>query len=389
MSRNNFTPQGSARGTKRTVIYTGSIDLVKGQGLCYDRDYGTAANADGNRDVYVELPTPSNNLWFAGVCCENATADASGKTVVEIWEPGSVCEIAILPTATVGTSRFTALVASSTVSKASGMFVEAGFEGRGSALALQTKAALTGTSDTSIAPCSSSLAGVGVLTVSGTSYTLVSSGAFTNLSATLTGEEYVYIVAGAVDNQGSGASIAPTAGRYKITTRTDANTVVLDPAGSAPASATCDVAFYCVRGVPTVLAKLDDGKESGLVEWISITTDGSGTTANPCQVGGVTRIFGGFDLDVGNAIDTLANGTYAGQKKSYKLMGAITTSDYVLTITTGVCINPAGADATAAYQVCATVTMDAAADEVYAEWTGSTWVVTAFNFTVASNPVIA
>ena len=83
-----------ARQYKRKVYFAGSTALRKGQGVCYDRDYGTAGNVDGRRDKNVEIPSTTNGRWFAGVT-ERAYNAVTGGQWIDIYEPGSVCEVAI------------------------------------------------------------------------------------------------------------------------------------------------------------------------------------------------------------------------------------------------------------------------------------------------------
>lgn len=330
MSQNTPSFSQNTRVNPRRVFFTGTTALERGQSLCYDRDRGTAANVDGTRDQYVELPSSTNNRWFAGVCANDYVANASGQWI-EIYEPGSVCQISTLIATTVASTRLTAMAGGGNA--AAGKFVPIGLPGRGSALALQTVAVVTGPTDYSVAPISNSLDGSATYTSA--SLTVTKTGAFANVPATanLQGNEYIVVLAGAQDNVGSGASITPTAGRYLISSKTSDDAVVVS---SAIATANCDIAFYCVRGNPLVLAQLDEGPESGMVQYLSLYTDGSGTTAVAAMVGGETRIFGGFDLDVGDTVDTLADGDQPGLLKRFHLLAAITTNDHLITVATGV-----------------------------------------------------
>ena len=66
----------SEKVSKKRVYYTGSDQLLEGYCLCYDRDYGTAADSDIARAYRVEKPTTANLKYFAGVVSE----EDSGKT---------------------------------------------------------------------------------------------------------------------------------------------------------------------------------------------------------------------------------------------------------------------------------------------------------------------
>lgn len=203
------------------VWFTGSTALLEGQGLCYDYDSGTASSFDAKRVNRVELPSQTNNRWFAGVS-SRAYGASSGGQFIEIYAPGSTCNILSKVSNTLGTGR-TTCIAGGTYA---GYFERAGFEGRGSAVALQT-----------------------------------------------------------VDR-------SSTAGKC--------------------------------------MARLEDGFESGLVE---VVTAEAG--ANTFMVGGVTYIVGA-DI-ASDATFTLADGTLPGQKKAFCVVDtAVTTSDVVVTVTSGV-----------------------------------------------------
>lgn len=356
---NTFKYSKQAREIVRRVFFTASTALRRGQAVCYDRDYGTAAAEDGRRDKFVEVPSTSNNLHFAGVAIKDYLA-VSGGQWIEIFEPGSVVPINTLIATTVNATYLSALAGGGVTN--AGAWIAGRFPGKGRARALQTITAIAATTDLSVGVFSSSLDGSATYTAATRTVTKTAAFAYVPATANLTGEEYVHIVAGAQDNVGSGASIAPTAGRYKITAKTSDDAVVIE---SDAASASCDIAFYAVRGSPTVLALLEDGEQSGMVEWLSLITDGSGTTANAAMVSGFTNIFGGFDLDVGDAVDTLANGTFIGQTKGYELMGAITTNDYLVTVTAGEQL-----DGTTDL---ATMEFDGANDYSVLQWYGKHW----------------
>jgi hypothetical protein len=119
---------------KKTVLFEGSTALVKGQGLCYNFDYGTAATAEPSRTVRCELPSITNARYFAGVVL-NARAAKTGGQWVDIAVPGSTCYVLMLgPSVTPGSQ----LVTCQAGGTYAGYFTRAGFEGEGSAVPLQT-----------------------------------------------------------------------------------------------------------------------------------------------------------------------------------------------------------------------------------------------------------
>ena len=116
------------------VLFEGSTALKRGMGLCYNQDYGTAATAEGSRNNRVELPSVTNARFFAGVVLHDHSAKAGGQWI-EIAVPGSVCFVALDgPSVAVGAG----LVTCQAGGAKAGYFTQAGFEGEGSAVPLQT-----------------------------------------------------------------------------------------------------------------------------------------------------------------------------------------------------------------------------------------------------------
>lgn len=332
-----------ARQLSRKVYYAGTDALDQGTALCYVRDYGTATARTESRDTRVERPDNSNNLWFAGVVARDYTANAAGQWI-EIFEPGSVCDISVISAVTLG-DLITALA--STGTQLGGRFQEAGFLGRGTARVLQTRAAITNT--TSVGFIGSSLDGTATVNAAGTTITKTS--AFTYAAA----GDYIYVLAGGTTAT-SAAAVTP--GRYTISSVTSANAVVVSSAICATASS---ISFALVRGNPTVLAELQDGgTQSGLVEWI---TPVSGAVS-PSMVQGLTNIFGGHTITT-DATATLADGTALNQRKAWKLRGNLTTNDYLVTVTSGEQLDGS--------TDLATLEFDGASDMSVLEWGGIKW----------------
>lgn len=348
--------ESQARAFRRRVFFSGSTALDKGVALCYDRAYGTATDADGKRDVYVAMPTSSNNLAFAGVTAMSYSARSGGQWI-EIYEPGSVCEVSILDATTVNSTRWVFGASAGY----SGRFGQAGLNGRGQILALQSVAAVASNSVSLIGPVSKSLDGTATIA----STTLTKTAAFTNAQV----GDKVYILGGGADAAAAGDHVIP--GVYTIASVTSANAVVLSSAAGGATTINC--AFFCVRGNPTAMAMLVDGdEECGGAEWVS-PIDNDATTA--IMVGGMTYIPGGFTLTTGNGGATLANGTQVGQKKGFYCMGTITTNDFLLTVTSGVQMVKATALASLAF--------DAAAEYGYLTWYGTKWISEYYTATAA------
>jgi len=316
----------------RQVFFSGSTALKKGQGVCYDRDYGTAATADTRRDRTVELPSSSNNRWFAGVAARDYPAKSGGQ-FIEIYEPGSVCYIlAGQQDAVVASTIFTCSAATGDA----GRFGLAGFPGRGSAMALQTVTVLKG----------SGLDGGGSVS----SKTLTDTNAFTNVEV----GDRIVILGG-----------AGTPGIYTVASKTDNSNVVLD---SAPGNGACT--WYAIDDTePLVLAYLFDGEESGLCEWIT-PQDNDEAAA---MVGGMTFICGGVTLSNGNSTDTLDDGDVIGLRKGFLCKGTIGTNDHVVTVTHG--LQNVMNTTSGAPETCASVAFDAANELCVLEWYGQKWQV--------------
>jgi hypothetical protein len=116
MSHGEWRQDGaSEKSRKKVVNYTGTDALEVGYLLCYDRDYGTAANADVNRAWRVEKSTATNINWFAGVVTQRKSAGqtASGSTLVEIEEPaGQMVQMYTTENCTIETTLLSVVVGS-------------------------------------------------------------------------------------------------------------------------------------------------------------------------------------------------------------------------------------------------------------------------------------
>jgi hypothetical protein len=326
---------------RATVWYAGTDAIQEGEGLCYNTDYGTAANADGRRSAFVERPSASNNKAFAGVAARSYTAKSGGQ-FVEINQPGSKgVNIALGADTTIDTGflNFTAGTGSE-----AGRFVKAGYRGRGAAYIRQTVTALI----------ESSLTGAWSLDTDGVTLTVVA-------TAGLAAGDTVVLLGGEIED--GGASIVP--GKYTIASVTNATVLVLSSSaitGTAGAAVTCT--GYAYTGNPVAQADLLDGEESGGVEFLS--PPNAGVVGLSYMTGGVSYICGGVtlaaDVDV-----TFAQGTYPGEKKAFICLGTMTTSDVTIDLATnGIQID----GSTALAEVNA---IDAAADAAYLEFKGARW----------------
>jgi len=330
---------------KRVKLKGTSGDVFKlGDGVCYDRDYGTAADREGRRDKYVERPTVSNGLNFAGVLAANVTLPSTGEVMVTIYEPGSTCLVSLGSDTVVNATHLWALAGSG---DAAGRFrSDTGAKlGRGAAKALQT--VTTGN-------LGESIDGTAVVSTK----TVTKTGLFASASV----GDIVVILASSTAAGAAGA----TQGQYTIATVTDADNAIL---ATAPGDG--DLACYVISGNPVALAYLYDGEETGLVEWIEALDN----AASQSMVSGVTHILGGVTLGAGDSTSTLADGTFPGQSKGFSLHGALTTQDYLLTVTSGF-QGVAAAEAATATTALATIEIDGDGDYTFLEWFQDEWIIT-------------
>jgi len=118
------------------VWFSGSTALLEGQGLCFNNDYtgDGATYAEARRCNEVELPSITNARWFAGVSARAYSAKAGGQ-FIEIYVPGSVCNVLLYGPSVTNSSCVVTCQAGGTYA---GYFTRSGFQGEGSAVPLQT-----------------------------------------------------------------------------------------------------------------------------------------------------------------------------------------------------------------------------------------------------------
>lgn len=149
IQHNTVTIEGVNTFLTVKFFFTGSTALTKGMGLCYDRVYYSSAtgeavtNSFADRCKKVALPSQSNNLSFAGVVSKDYAAVTGGQ-YVEIYVPGSVCDVLSVDSATtIGHNNFLWCIAGGT-NAGKWTAVTPGFSGKGQAKVMQTTSA-TGT----------------------------------------------------------------------------------------------------------------------------------------------------------------------------------------------------------------------------------------------------
>lgn len=314
--------------TPRRVWFTGSTALVRGQGVCFDMDYYTANDDEAATDPWqirgtaVALPAQSNSDYFAGVCVRDYKARSGGQ-MIEIWEPGSICEVAYDgETVTIGD------ILTCCGKGAPGCFTDEGFRGIGSAKVLQTVSSAT--------QLESDMTAANALLKSGNSGTKLNDSAAAFSTNGVEAGDYVYIIAGTNDGTDS---ISP--GRYVVSSVTDDNNLLLTSSAITDGGAgtgDLECAYFIVpKEHPRVLVLLDGPQygfceQSGLIEYVMPPEAGhaSNNTFTVSQYG-KTFLVGGITVGTANARAQLSDGFY-GQKKAFECTGTVTTNDYEISL---------------------------------------------------------
>lgn len=410
-----------ARTYPRRVYFNASLALVRGMGLCYDRDYGAAADPEGRRDKHVDLPTAENNMWFAGVTVRAYAAKVGGQWV-EIFEPGSVCPVAVgintvvkdtlltcsitggPATGVTATGTHDAGVTTITASANSFLAADAGRKiyvpvvGALTILAYSSATVVTVTGDYSWVGSKPFMLGndVGIFTRGGfpgrgsalalqtvasaatgnvpvaasfdgsaaigaADLTLTKTALFTNA---VVGDKVV-IVGGTVTADGS---VAVTVGEYTIATRTSANAAVLD---TSPCAGASTVACYVKRGDPTAMCLLLGGPESGLQQVVAPL---NGAETAPVAMPGGTTFIAAVATLAGASVITLADAPAGVDRKQVQKNGTLTTSGVAVT---------SGNMRKASYAKTATFTVLTNLDYCLLQWAGGSWNVTGGDGTAA------
>ncbi len=347
-STNGYTK--CANAIVEWVWLENSTALLEGEAVCYNTNYGTATARDGRRCNRVELPTSSNNKAFAGVAARNYPAHSGGQ-FIEIYCPGSKgVNVALGVSTVIDTGKLTFTVGqSSGLGTEAGRFVKQGFGGRGTIVPRQTVTALV----------EASMIGAWSLSANGLTLTMSDT---TGLSVGDT-----VVILGGPDQGATNKHVK--AGKYTIATVPGGTTVTLTVAAvHAAITGAAGVTGYAYTGNPVCQADLEDGDESGGVEFISPAD--AGTDALGYMIGGWTYICGGLTL-AADAEFEFADGTIFGEKKGFWCLGAMTTSAVVVDlVTAGYLITGADCDEVQA--------INAAGDAVTLEWALGAWKVTGF-----------
>jgi hypothetical protein len=346
---------------KIPVWFPGTTAIRKGRGLCYDIDVAgtgtgeTATDPWGRRGNSVALPSTSNNLFFAGVATQYYPAMSGGQRI-DIWQPGSICPVQVGFPSTIFSQTAGTLHTCSVHSADAGAFTFKGLSGRGTAMALETKAQAAGGDVTF-----KSVDGAATTAWSSPSLTITATGVGTACGygdATIDPTEFLVIALGGADDAAGGDAATgemAVTGEYPVVTAPSADTITI-----ATDIGDVDLTFYVIKNTyPCILAYLMEGEESGLQEVLS--PQDAVTTIHP-MIGGTSIICGGYTM-LADSGGTLADGLIEGQKKAVVGLGTLTTKDYVLTVTSG--MQKDGATTLASFAI------DAAGEEAVMQWHGN------------------
>ena len=364
--------------TNQFVSYdTGA--LKRGYGMCFDLDYyasgSTAAEivtaraaAGGQKGLKtVARPSATNANRFAGVLLQNYPANPLGKArMVQLAMPGGCAEIAQRVISTDGVGRVTCIVDRTAGQGLSGLFGHGGLKGRGSAVPLQTLAAAT-SGDLALTNTGGTAVGVYSAVTGLTTITLTGAGtALGYVDEAIAADAYEMTVLGGA-TAGTGVTRC-TPGIYPVVQATGADTFTVTGNTGDGAMTT-----FLTKKDLLMLAYLEDGEESGCSEYVvPITAAAQQFVLNQ---GGTTFICGGITIAGNCTVNTLADpialgGNGDGAMKAFNALGKTTTSDYIVTVTSGI-------KASDTITTLATIVIDEAADEVVLQWRGNMGVGTA------------
>lgn len=296
------------------VFYPGTDAILEGIGLVYLRsltgsDTGQAATEPwGARGSYVGKPSAPANLGFAGVAAKSYPAAPQGQ-FIQIFEPGSYCNVAVGLNQVVNVGR----MCCSTVAGQEGRFFAQGLPGKGSAVPEQTVTPIIASNLTGTA----SLASAGLV--------VTDSGATFVVSGVIAGD--VMVILGGKDN----GTQRIVQGVYTVASVDSATQVTLATVANNATGAVLEFAYVIYHvGNPKCWAYLEDGPESGLLEYLSPKS----AAASNAMVGGTTLIVGGHTVATVST-HAVAAGTINGMRKLFRALGTLTTAGWRATFTNG------------------------------------------------------
>ena len=324
-----------------TFVYTGTLALKRGDGMCFALDTIDTGTGELATDPWgrrgqneIEVPAAANANRFAGVLTRSYEADAGGKLkVVELSLPGGCAMISQRVISTIGVGRVTCIVDQEAGDGISGRFGHGGLSGRGSAVPLETLAAATG-GDLALVNDGGTAVGVYSATTGLTTITLAGAGtALGYLTKAVGASDYeCTVLGGAVAGTGHATVGRAIEGVYPVVQATGANTFTVT-GNTGDASMTT----FLTKTNLLMLAYLEDGLESGLSEYV--TPKVSVASQFVLTQGGTTFVIGGLTL-AGDSTATLADpktigGSGDGARKAIYALATNVDNSYLVTVTSG------------------------------------------------------
>ncbi len=358
--RNVINYRKQAYVKKAMFVFLGTAALKKGRGMCFDLDHYTSETGEAVTDPYgargmkvVQKPSNTNNMAFAGVLTQNYPARPNaGYQMVELAIPGGCAKIAQRFASTINGESLACHVGGADA----GIFGLRGFPGRGSAIPLETLTAAAGgaLAHTILTGVSTSVysASTGLTTITSVAGGTAVGYGDSDIDAT---DFECTVLGGADDTYGGDATSGEliTKGVYPVVEATGANTfTVTGDTGDG------DVAITVTKVNILKLAYLMDGQESGMLEIITPQD----AVAVQSMVGGVTLACGGYTM-AADSTAVLADGLVEGLLKGFGGLGTLGTSDYSVTVTSGVQEDHSTA--------LASFVVDAALETLIVQWLGN------------------
>ncbi len=358
---------------------TNDTILRRGTGLCYNYSYTetgtgrTATDGYGKRGQVVVLPSSSVNRHFAGVTVKDypmITAGTNQGMWIDIYEPGSVCEVLVGQTTAINTGFLTCSCDAPDV----GIFSQVGLPGRGSMTPLQT-----------ITITRRDISGVTVVDAAGLN--ISETGIGTAIGATAeTGDYVMYIMSHAITGTGV-ADATFVRGKFNLSyvgaddvllTSTTAATGHDNPTTAVDSTTASSVFYYITpKAGQYCLAYLQTGEESGCQQVIELDY---GVQTFDMMAGGTSHFHGDGITLAGATEAAVFVVQVGGGLKRVACDGPIST-------TTGITIGDGAVPANfiMAGSALASITQVGTADDAVAQFTptGDTMIIIATDMTEA------
>ena len=310
----------------REVFLPDNVAIKRGEGLCYKVDWTNdqyaATDKAYQRGRTVVRATPTYAGHFAGVACQDYEAKLGGQNI-QIFEPGSECEIWCLGASPLSTSVTPGMQTCCSCGDGDrGAFTRPSVSGgRGTATILQgaTTAIVVGQEGDS-RYCS----------WDASEHKLVDDTVASGIFSTVAVGDIVHILSGGNSGQTSaGYQAAP--GEYIVSAVASDGLSITLSTDIAAQDLTC-VCFIISRGRPTVLARLNDGLESGLQQWVQLENSSYPVSISEC---GTNYIGGNQKLAADVSVALGVTGRFCDPqvpRVGFHLHGNLTTNDFVVTV---------------------------------------------------------